>query len=90
MPKYIKCAKTCKKAIEITAFYVRKFRHITNTCLVFIFNLRLLLQIQTEELYRTWGFHGSDSEESRLLGCGAVWVLLEPTLRRKVSPPSSR
>jgi hypothetical protein len=23
------------------------------------------------------------------LGCGAVWVLLEPILRRNVSPPSS-
>jgi hypothetical protein len=35
-----------------------------------------------------WGFHGSDYEECRLLGCGAVYILCEPTFRRNVSPPS--
>jgi hypothetical protein len=28
-------------------------------------------------------------EERRLLGCGAVWLLLERTFHRKLSPPSS-
>jgi hypothetical protein len=28
-------------------------------------------------------------EECPLLGCGAVYILCEPTFRRKVSPPSS-
>jgi hypothetical protein len=35
-----------------------------------------------------WGFHGGDYEEFRLLRCGTVWVL-EPTVRRIMSPPSS-
>jgi hypothetical protein len=35
------------------------------------------------------GFHGGDYEECRLLGCGAAWILCEPTFRRNVSPPSS-
>jgi hypothetical protein len=28
-------------------------------------------------------------EEFRLLGCGAMYILCEPTFRRKVSSPSS-
>jgi hypothetical protein len=36
---------------------------------------------------RTFGM--ISSEECRLLGCGAVWSLCEPTFRRNVSPPSS-
>jgi hypothetical protein len=31
----------------------------------------------------------SVEEEYRLLGFDAVWILKEPTFRRKVSPPSS-
>jgi hypothetical protein len=30
-----------------------------------------------------------DIEEWRLLGCYAVWLLLEPTFRRNLAPPSS-
>jgi hypothetical protein len=30
-----------------------------------------------------------NTEECRLLGCGSMWVLLEPTFRRSVLPPSS-
>jgi hypothetical protein len=33
-------------------------------------------------------FHGSDYEECRRLACEAVWILLEPALRRNLSPPS--
>jgi hypothetical protein len=32
----------------------------------------------------SWGFHGGDYEECRLLGCYAVWLLLEPTFWRNV------
>jgi hypothetical protein len=38
---------------------------------------------------KIWGLHGGRDEEFRLLGCDAVWLLLEPTLRRNKSPPSS-
>jgi hypothetical protein len=41
----------------------------------------------------TWckisGFHSGDYEECRLLRCGAMWLLLESTFRRNISPPSS-
>jgi hypothetical protein len=40
-------------------------------------------------LCKILGFLGSDYEECSLLGCDTVWVLLEPTFRRNVSPPSS-
>jgi hypothetical protein len=30
-------------------------------------------------LYKIWGFPGGDYEECCLLGCDAVWLLLEPT-----------
>jgi hypothetical protein len=36
-----------------------------------------------------WGFHGGDYKAYRLLGHCAVWLLYEPTYRRKISPPSS-
>jgi hypothetical protein len=38
---------------------------------------------------KIWGFHGGDYEECRFLGCGAVYILCEPTFRRNISPPSS-
>jgi hypothetical protein len=31
----------------------------------------------------------AETEECRLLGCGTVQILYEPTFRRKVSPPFS-
>jgi hypothetical protein len=40
-------------------------------------------------LCKIWGFHASDYEKCRLLGCDAVWVLSEQTFQRTVSPPSS-
>lgn len=30
------------------------------------------------DLIRIWDFHGSDSEECRLVSCGIIWVLWEP------------
>jgi hypothetical protein len=39
-------------------------------------------------LCKVWGFHGGDYEEFCLLGCGAMWILLEPTFRRNPSLPS--
>jgi hypothetical protein len=36
-----------------------------------------------------WGFHSNDYEECRVLRCGTVWILKEPTFRRSVSLPSS-
>jgi hypothetical protein len=42
-----------------------------------------ILGEQRSSLYRIWDFHGGDYEECHLLGCGAVWVLWEPTFRRK-------
>jgi hypothetical protein len=39
-------------------------------------------------LCKIWGFHGSDYEECRHLRCGAVFVLLESTFQRNLSPPS--
>jgi hypothetical protein len=38
---------------------------------------------------KIWDFHGGDYEECRILGCGAVKILCEPTFRRKASLPSS-
>jgi hypothetical protein len=38
---------------------------------------------------KIWGFHSGDYEECRLLGCGAVYILCEPTFRRNVMPPFS-
>jgi hypothetical protein len=39
--------------------------------------------------FTIWGFHGGDYEEFHLLGCDAMWLLQESTLRKNVSPPSS-
>jgi hypothetical protein len=46
---------------------------------------------QVDFLYscKIWGVHGDVYEESRLLGSGAVWLWLEPTFRRNVSPACS-
>jgi hypothetical protein len=38
---------------------------------------------------KTWGSHGGEYEEWRLLGCYAVWLLREPSIRRNLAPPSS-
>jgi hypothetical protein len=38
---------------------------------------------------KIWGFHSGDYEACRLLGCGAVWILCEPTFRSNISPPSA-
>jgi hypothetical protein len=35
------------------------------------------------------GFRGGDYDEWRLLGCYAVWLLLEPTFRWNLAPPFS-
>jgi hypothetical protein len=37
---------------------------------------------------KIWGFQGGDYEEWHLLGCYAMWLLQEPTLRRNLVPPS--
>jgi hypothetical protein len=34
------------------------------------------------KLRKIWGFHGGDDEEWCLLGCYAVWRVLELTFRR--------
>jgi hypothetical protein len=31
-------------------------------------------------LFKIWSFHGGDYEGYRLLGCGTVWVSLEPNI----------
>jgi hypothetical protein len=36
-------------------------------------------------LYKVWGFHAGDYEECRLLGWGAMWILLEWTFQRNCS-----
>jgi hypothetical protein len=38
-------------------------------------------------IYKIWGFHGSDYEKWRLLGCYAAWLLQEPTFRSNLAPP---
>jgi hypothetical protein len=38
---------------------------------------------------KIWSVYRGDKEECLFLGCGAVWVLLEPTFLRNLSPPSS-
>jgi hypothetical protein len=35
-------------------------------------------------LCKIGGLHGGDNEEGLLLGCEAVWLLLEPTFRRNL------
>jgi hypothetical protein len=42
------------------------------------------------DLCKIWSFRSGDYEKFRLLECGSLWMLLEPTFRKKVSPLSSR
>jgi hypothetical protein len=39
--------------------------------------------------FKIQDFHGSDSEECRVLGSYAIWLLQEPTFQRNLAPPSS-
>jgi hypothetical protein len=39
---------------------------------------------------KIWGFHGGNYEECCHLRCYAVWLLLEPKIRRNLGLPSSR
>jgi hypothetical protein len=51
--------------------------------------LETTLAITSNRRVVTWGFHGCDYEECRLLVRYAVWLLWEPKFRRNVLLPSS-
>jgi hypothetical protein len=52
----------------------------TRLCKLYMYNATNL------ELCKIWGFHSDDYEESRFLGCCAMWILCERMLRRNTSP----
>jgi hypothetical protein len=47
-------------------------------------NIRIKMFKQIISFSKIWGFHGDDYEECHLLGCGAVYILCDPTFRRNV------
>jgi hypothetical protein len=47
------------------------------------FTHQMLFNIKSNGVHRLWSSYDGDYEECSLLGCDAVWVLLEPTSRSK-------
>jgi hypothetical protein len=89
-------ATSCAATRQSPAFY-GNWRFIIEFTRALHLYLSWAQPIQTNKCYcidgvKAWrigGSHGGDYEECRLLGYCAVWILLEPTFRRNISPPSS-
>jgi hypothetical protein len=60
-----------------------------NSTPIWLFLINNLYIHEVWNFCKSLGFNGGGCGECRLLGCDAMCLLLEPTFRRNVSPPSS-